>query len=123
LRSNPVKEIKVVLGDMSEILVDSLSDLIDAQDDMRVVARARAPDKALEVVRLNHADVLIVQGAEAPEPLASVIEVEPLGLLVIDRDGHAGALTRMSAASCRLDRLSSEELLSAVRFVSTGDES
>jgi DNA-binding NarL/FixJ family response regulator len=107
---------------MSAILADSLSHLIEAQDDMNVVARAGAPDQALEVVRLNHADVLIVQGIEVPEPIASIIGIGPLGLLVIDRDGRGGALTQLSATSRRLDGLSSEELLSVVRSVTTGRE-
>jgi hypothetical protein len=45
--------------------------------------------------------------------------MEPLGLIVIDRNGHGGTLTRVSVDTSRLnDNLSSEQLLQAVRSAS-----
>ena len=108
-------KIRVVLGQMSVMLADALAGLISVQPDMHVVANPGGGSDVMEFVRTNHADVLIVQGASAPEPFASVIAVEPLRLLVINPDGQAGALTHISAVTQRLNDLSSERLLRVVR--------
>jgi DNA-binding NarL/FixJ family response regulator len=115
-----VAKIRVVLGEMSAMLSDALSRLIGTQPDLRVVTNVCKNGDLVKVVRTEHADVLIEQGAAAPEPIASVIAVAPLGLLVIDRDGQAGALTRIAADSRTVSDLSGERLLQAVRSAAAG---
>ncbi len=104
-------KIRVVLSEMSSMLSDALSRLIGTQPDMRVVATACKNGDLLKEGRTESADVLIVQGAAAPEPIASVIAVALLGLLLIDRDGQAGALTRIAADTRPVSDLSGERLL------------
>ncbi len=114
-----MRKIRVILGGMSAILADSLNNLIGAQGDMEVVASIGDAKDALCEVRRAHGEVLIVQGAEAPEPFSSVIATQPLRLLVIDGEGN-GRLTRLSADSRTLNDISSERLLDAVRSVRAG---
>lgn len=113
-------KIRVVLGEMSAMLSDALSRLIGTQPDMRVVATACKNGDLVKVGRTESADVLILQGAAAPEPIASVIAVAPMGLLLINPDGQAGALTRIAAASRTISDLSGERLLQAVRSAAEG---
>lgn len=107
---------KVVLGGMSAVLAESLCDMMGSSSDIEVVHCTHESEAAFFAARRHHADVLIVQGDRAPDRLAGLIEDEPLGLLLIDRDGHNGAVARISAGR-RISGISREALVDAVHAV------
>jgi DNA-binding NarL/FixJ family response regulator len=127
--------IRVVLVDDQELLRTGFRMILDAQQDMAVVAEAADGAAALEVLRSTAADVVlmdvrmpVLDGVEATRRL---LESESDGrdgkspkvliLTTFDLDEYAFAAIRAGASGFLLKDVPPTELLSAIRAVHSGD--
>ncbi|HEX5596899.1 MAG TPA: response regulator transcription factor [Micromonosporaceae bacterium] len=121
--------IRVALVDDQHLVRTGFRMMIDAQPDMRVVAEAGDGAAALEALRVNPADVVLMDvrmprmdGVEACQRICAA-EAAPhvLVLTTFDLDEYAFAALRAGAAGFLLKDVPPEELLSAIRVVHRGD--
>jgi DNA-binding NarL/FixJ family response regulator len=123
--------IRVVLVDDQALVRTGLAMIVDAEDDMRVVAQAADGHEALEAVAATACDVVLMDvrmprldGVAATREL---IERNPRGprvlvLTTFDLDEHAFAALRAGARSgFLLKDAPAEDVLAAIRTVHAGD--
>jgi two-component system, NarL family, response regulator NreC len=121
--------LRVVLADDHQILVDGLRRLIDATADLHVVATASDADSAIEVVRRERPDVLVLDlsmpGGGGLEVARRVREMElPTKIVVLTmwaEDRYVLEAVRVGVAGYVLKRSADRELLEAIRTVGRGD--
>jgi two-component system response regulator NreC len=121
--------LRVVLADDHQILVDGLRRLIDATADLHVVATASDADSAIEVVRRERPDVLVLDlsmpGGGGLEVARRVREMElPTKIVVLTmwaEDRYVLEAVRLGVAGYVVKRSADRELLEAIRTVGRGD--
>jgi len=113
-----VTKIRILLASMPTMLTDIITDLVSAQGDMLVVAKAPTAVDWVGAARRSAADIVIVrqpQGGQADDPLADVAALGRLRILAIDDGGRTGSLYRIHPERVALGELSGERLVAAVR--------
>jgi len=124
-----VVTISVVLVDDQPSLRLGFRMVLDAQQDMRVVAEAGDGEEALSVVAVHRPDVVLMDvrmprldGVEATRRIvASGSRSRVLILTTFDLDEYAFAGLRAGASGFLLKNVPPPDLLTAIRAVATGD--
>jgi DNA-binding NarL/FixJ family response regulator len=123
-------EIRVVLVDDQALVRTGLAMIVDAEDDMRVVAQAADGHEALEAVAATACDVVLMDvrmprldGVAATRELIARHPHGPsvLVLTTFDLDEHAFAALRAGASGFLLKDAPAEDVLAAIRTVHAGD--
>lgn len=123
-------EIRVILVDDQTLVRTGLAMIIDAQDDMRVVAEAADGHEALAVTAATRCDVVLMDvrmprldGVAATRELLARDRNGPkvLVLTTFDLDEHAFAALRAGASGFLLKDAPAEDVLAAIRAVNAGD--
>lgn len=122
--------IRILLVDDQALVRTGLAMIIDAQDDMRVVAEAADGHEALELVDSTRCDVVLMDvrmprldGVAATRELLARHPRGPrvLVLTTFDLDEHAFAALRAGASGFLLKDAPAEDVLDAIRTVHAGD--
>ena len=121
--------IRVALVDDQELVRTGLAMVIDACEDMRVVAQAGDGAQALAVLAATHADVVLMDvqmpklnGVDATAALTARGEVpKVIVLTTFDLDDYAYAALRAGASGFLLKDASAAEVIAAIRSVHSGD--
>ena len=111
-------KIRILLASMPPMLTDIIDDLVSAQDDMLVVAKAPPAADWVGAARHAAADVVIVRKPREPaadDPVADMTALGKLRILAIADDGRTGRLYRLRPESVSLGELSGDLLVAAVR--------
>ncbi len=120
--------IRVVLADDHAIVREGLKHLIDGQSDMRVVGEADDGNRACDVVVELRPDVVVMDvsmptmgGVEATERIhRDLPSVKIIALTVHEEPVYLNRLFRAGAVGYVLKRAASDELVRAIRTVSSG---
>ena len=123
-----VAPLRVVVADDDELLLTALAMVLDLQEGVEVVGRARDGREAVEVVTQHRPDVALVDlemprmdGIEVAAELAGV--VPDTAVVVVTRHARPALLKRALAVGARgfiLKSTSSEEMVRIVRDVHSG---
>ena len=121
--------ISIVLVDDQPLLRLGFRMVLDAQQDMRVIAEAGDGEEALSVVAQHEPDVVLMDvrmplldGVEATRRIvASGSRSRVLILTTFDLDEYAFAGLRAGASGFLLKNVPPPDLLTAIRAVATGD--
>ena len=121
--------IRIILVDDQELVRTGFRMVLDAQPDMRVVGEAADGLAAVDVARLQPADVMIMD-ARMPrlDGVAATRRIRAAGdrprvlmLTTFDLDEYAFAALKAGASGFLLKDVPPEELLFAIRAVHSGD--
>ena len=121
--------IRIILVDDQELVRTGFRMVLDAQPDMRVVGEAADGLAAVDVSRLQPADVMIMD-ARMPrlDGVAATRRIRAAGdrprvlmLTTFDLDEYAFAALKAGASGFLLKDVPPEELLFAIRAVHSGD--
>jgi len=121
--------IRIVLADDHQILLDGLRRLIDAKSDMQVVATAIDAPTAIDAVRAERPDVLVLDismpGGGGLEVARRVREMElPTKIVILTmyaEERYVMEAVRLGAAGYVLKRAADKELIEAIRAVAAGE--
>jgi len=121
--------IKVLIADDQALLRGGLRAILDAEDDIEVVAEAEDGAAAIDEALRVHPDVVLMDirmprldGLEATKRLlASGSRARVLVITTFDRDEYVFHALRAGASGFLLKSASGEALASAVRTVARGD--
>ena len=121
--------IRVALVDDQELVRTGLAMVIDACEDMRVVAQAGDGAQALAMLAATHADVVLMDvqmpklnGVDATAALTARGEApKVIVLTTFDLDDYAYAALRAGASGFLLKDASAAEVIAAIRSVHSGD--
>ena len=123
--------IRVVLADDQALLRAGLRALLAAEDDIEVVGEASDGREALEVVRLTHPDVVLMDirmpgmdGLEATRVIAvepELAETKVVVLTTFDLDEYVFEAVRFGASGFLVKDTEPTELLRGIRAVADGD--
>lgn len=121
--------IRVALVDDQDLVRTGLAMIIDASEDMRVVAEAGDGEQALNVLSRVAADVVLMDirmprmdGVEATRRVVSLSRPpKVIVLTTFDVDDYAYAALRAGASGFLLKDAKAEEVLAAIRNVYAGD--
>ncbi|WP_203567455.1 response regulator [Aestuariimicrobium ganziense] len=122
-------QIRVLLADDQALVRSGFRMLIEAEDDMAVVAEANNGVEALEVLRRAEVDVVlmdirmpVMDGVEATRRIASSpLTTKVLVLTTFDLDEYVFAALKAGASGFLLKDARPTELLSAIRNVAAGE--
>jgi DNA-binding NarL/FixJ family response regulator len=122
--------IRVLLADDQELLRDALAVILDAQPDIEVIAQAATGGEALEMVREQIPDVVVMDvrmpvmdGIEATRRLRAA-GFNRLGILMLttfDLDEYVYAALRAGANGFMLKDVPRASVIAAVRTIAAGD--
>lgn len=120
--------IRIILGDDQQLLRSALATLLDLEDDLEVVAQGGNGAETLELIRLHHPDVCVLDiempvmnGLEVAEKLKAADH--PCHVIMLTTFAKAGYFQRAIAAGVRgylLKDGPSSELADAIRKVAQG---
>ena len=120
--------IRIVLADDEPLIRGGLRALLEAEDDMRVVAECDDGAAAVDAVRLHRPDVAVldvrmpgVDGIEATRRLAGS-GARILMLTTFDGDEHVFAALQAGAAGFLTKDTTPDRLVEGVRIVARGDQ-
>ncbi|MFI5687613.1 response regulator [Streptomyces sp. NPDC051636] len=123
--------IRVLLADDQPVLRGGLRALLDAEDDVEVVAEAADGAQALRLVRQRLPDILLtdvtlpaVDGIEVTRRITAdpaLVRVRVVILTGDGRDGHVFDALRAGAAGFLLKDIAPTDLVHALRVVARGD--
>lgn len=121
--------IRVLLADDEELIRFGLARIIDAQQDMAVVAEASDGEQAVAETKRLDPDVVLMDvrmprldGLHATEQLrAARLRAQVIVLTTFDSDDYVYRSLQAGAAGFLLKRTSGNELVRAIRLVSQGD--
>jgi DNA-binding NarL/FixJ family response regulator len=123
--------IRVALVDDQALLRAGFRALVDAEDDMSVVAEASGGDEAVEVVRLHRPDVVLMDirmpggdGLDATRRIiadSSTVGVRIVILTTFDLDEYVFEAVRIGASGFLVKDTEPAELLAGIRAVAAGD--
>jgi DNA-binding NarL/FixJ family response regulator len=121
--------IRVVIADDQDLVREGLRMMLDAEDDIEVVAEAGNGNEALDAVRAYDPDVLVMDvrmpeldGLEATARLVgSNSRARVLMLTTFDLDEYVYRAMKAGASGFLLKDATREQLASAVRTVDAGD--
>lgn len=125
---NELPGVRVVLADDHPIVREGLTQLLNAQPDIRVVGQASDGEEAWRKTKELAPDVLVMDlsmprlgGAEAAERVRrDCPDVKIIALTVHEERGYLTHLLRAGAMGYVLKRAAPEELVRAVRTVAAG---
>jgi len=121
-------KIRVVIAEDQAMVLGALAALLEMEDDIEVVARARSGDEALRLVQQTHPDVLVTD-IEMPglTGLELAAELKRRGVLVrviilttFARAGYLRRALEAGASGYLLKDMPAEQLADAVRRVRSG---
>ncbi|GAA3528065.1 response regulator transcription factor [Aeromicrobium panaciterrae] len=123
--------IRVVLVDDQALLRAGFRALLDAEDDIEVVAEASDGREALEVVALHRPDVVLmdirmpgVDGLEATRRISADPELPDVHVVILttfDLDEYVFEAIRIGASGFLVKDTEPAELLAGIRAVAAGD--
>ena len=123
--------IRVLVADDQALLRTALSSLIEAEDDMEVVAQAADGREAVDLATALSPDVVVMDvrmpvmdGIEATRLITGCGGAGPPRVLILttfDLDEYVFEALRAGASGFALKSRPLEELLSAIRLVGTGE--
>lgn len=121
--------IKVLLADDHAVLRQGIAQVIESQEDMRVVAQAANGEEALALARTHNPDVLLldinmpgIDGIEVTRIMTSELpDVQVLILTMYRRDEYVINAIKAGASGYLLKEVEMTEMLSAIRSVAKGD--
>jgi len=121
-------KIRVVLAEDQAMVLGALAALLEMEDDIEVVARARAGDEALRLVQQTRPDVLVTDiempgltGLElAAELKRRGVQVRVIILTTFARAGYLRRALEAGASGYLLKDMPAEQLADAVRRVRSG---
>ena len=123
--------IRVLLADGQPLLRSGLRALLDAEDDIKVVAEAADGHQALELARRHQPDIVltdirlpVVDGIETTRRIAADPTLPRTRVVVLTgdgSDGHVFETLRAGAAGLLLNDAAPADLLHALRVVARGD--
>ena len=124
-----MEKIRIVLADDHAVLREGLAALINAQDDMQVIAHAQDGASALQQVGAWAPDVVVMDlsmpGISGVEPGHAMVEIRsPVQIVVLTRHTEPGYLRQMLRAGASgyvLKQSVATELLQAIRTVAAGN--
>lgn len=122
------KKIKVFIADDHEIFRDGVKQLISNESDMEVVGTASSGEEALELLKDNHADVVIMDirmpGMNGLETSRAILKdnsnTHILFFSLYDRDDYVVTALEMGASGYILKDTSNKIFLKGIRAVSNG---
>ncbi|ABG58538.1 response regulator transcription factor [Cytophaga hutchinsonii] len=122
------KKIKVFIADDHEIFRDGVRQLISNESDMEVVGTASSGEEALELLKDNHADVVIMDirmsGMNGLETSRAILKNDSnthiLFFSLYDRDDYVVTALEMGASGYILKDTSNKIFLKGIRAVSNG---
>ncbi len=122
-------QIKVLLADDHIMVREGTRRILDREPDITVVAEAGDGREALEMARLEHPDVAIIDismpvmnGIEATRAIKEELpQIAILILTAYDDDEYVFAILEAGAAGYLLKNARSSELINAVREVKAGE--
>jgi DNA-binding NarL/FixJ family response regulator len=123
--------IRVAIADDQELVRSGLRLILEGESDIRVVGEARTGDEAIELVKRERPDVLLLDIrmpgedgiAAAGRILAEGIHVRVLILTTFDLDEYVYEALRAGAAGFLLKDMAGEEIVAAVRQAARGADS
>lgn len=121
--------IRVLLADDHAVLRQGIAQVIESQEDMRVVAQAANGEEALELARTHSPDVVLldinmpgIDGVEVTRVISSEMpEVNVLILTMYRRNDYVLKAIKAGASGYLLKEVEMAEMLSAIRSVAKGD--
>lgn len=121
--------IRIVIVDDEPLVRDGFGMIIDAQDDMDVVALAANGDEAVAVVATERPDVVLMDvrmpGVDGITATSRIVQsASPPRVIVLttfDHDEYVHGALRAGASGFMLKRLTSADLLQAIRVVASGE--
>ena len=123
--------ISVLLADDQELVRRGFAALIDAEDDLKVVGHATTGVEAVEGVRANHPDVVLMDvrmpeldGIAATRMIAEDPALAPSRVLMLttfDLDEYIYDALRAGASGFLLKDTEPGQLLDAIRILAAGD--
>jgi two-component system response regulator DesR len=121
-------KIRVLLAEDQAMVLGALAALLEMEDDIEVVARARSGDEALKLIQQHHPAVFITD-IEMPNMTGLEVAAElkrrgtPVRVIILTTFARAGYLRRaLDAGACGylLKDMPAEQLADAVRRVTRG---
>ena len=123
--------IRVALVDDQALLRAGFRALVDAEEDMSVVAEASGGDEAVEVVRLHRPDVVLMDirmpggdGLDATRRIIADSSIEGVRVVILttfDLDEYVFEAVRIGASGFLVKDTEPAELLAGIRAVAAGD--
>jgi two-component system, NarL family, response regulator DesR len=122
------EKIRVLLAEDQTMVLGALAALLEMEDDIEVVARARSGDEALKLVQQHHPSVLVTD-IEMPTMTGLEVAAElkrrgtPVRVIILTTFARAGYLRRAldaGASGYLLKDMPAEQLADAVRRVHRG---
>lgn len=123
------EEIRVLLADDHNVLRQGMSQVIDAQEDMIVVAQASNGLEAISEARIKKPDIALLDinmpemdGVEAARHITSELpDTSVIILTMYRRDEYVFEAIKAGANGYLLKEVELEELLAAIRAVARGE--
>ncbi|CAM3964990.1 response regulator transcription factor [Kibdelosporangium persicum] len=120
--------IRVVVADDQALLRGSFRMLIDTADGLRTVGEAGTGAEAIEVVRREQPDVVLMDvrmpemdGIEATRQICASTDTRVLMLTTFDLDSYVYGALRAGASGFLLKDTPPADLLSAIRVIAAGE--
>src|SRR5699024_2006893 len=125
-RTGEVVMIRIVIAEDQRMLLGALGSLLDLEDDMEVVGKARNGEEALSLVRQHHPDVCVMDiempvksGLDAAENLKDD-SCKIIVLTTFARKGYFERARKAGVSGYLLKDSPSEELANAIRTIMNG---
>lgn len=122
-------EITILLADDHNVLRQGIAQMLDTQDDMRVIAQASNGRQAISLVRAHQPDIALLDinmpqldGVEAARHITA--EFPETGVIILTmyrRDAYVFEAIKAGASGYLLKEVSLDELLEAIRVVARGE--
>lgn len=120
--------IALVLADDQELVRTGFRMILEAESDITVLAEASDGVEAIEAVRSNSPDIVLMDvqmphmdGLEATRRIAEEFDTRVVILTTFERDDYIFTAIRNGAAGFLLKNVPPEDLVAAVRTVARGD--
>ena len=113
--------IRIVIADDQELVLGTIGSLLNLEEDMEVVGRAKNRDHALELIHQLQADLLIldIENLLKDGPLDDA-ECKILVFTTFAREGYLDRVQQAGANGYLLKDSPSEELTSSIRRIMDG---
>ncbi|SFB28103.1 two component transcriptional regulator, LuxR family [Lentibacillus halodurans] len=119
--------IRIVIAEDQRMLLGALGSLLDLEDDMEVVGKARNGEEALSLVRQHHPDICMMDiempvksGLDAAEELKNDL-CKIIVLTTFARTGYFERARKAGVSGYLLKDSSSEDLANSIRAVINGN--